>query len=161
MSPNELLISLLSDAYATEMKVIHTLEQHAVALDRYPDLREAIEKHLQQSRSHASMLERCVKRLNGEISALKVAVGEAHAFLLKAEGSAATDSLLHNLMNDYSAEHFEMAVYNVLIAVAQELGDSETADICRQILAEEVEMARFLNDVLPSITQDFVQSLGQ
>jgi ferritin-like metal-binding protein YciE len=161
MSPNELLISLLNDAYAAEMKVIHTLEQHLEMMDRFPGLKEQMRAHLEQSRSHARMVEQCLKRLGGETSTLRVAVGEATGYLQSAESSASTDPILHNLMNDYAAEHFEMALYNVLVATAQELGDSETADICRTILEEEVEMARLLNDSLPNLTQEYIQQMGQ
>lgn len=161
MSPNELLISLLSDAYATEMKVIHTLEQHIEDLERYPELKIATQKHLETSRGHASMVERCLQRLGSDSSALKVSIGEASGFLQSVSRATSTDPILFNLMNDYAAEHFEMSLYNVLIATAQELGDVETAETCRTILADEVEMARLINDSIPELMRQFVQNLGQ
>jgi len=47
-----------------------------------------------------------------------------------------------------------MSSYRALIAAAQDLGDQETASMCQQILQDEEEMARFLDQNLPTVVRE-------
>jgi ferritin-like metal-binding protein YciE len=58
------------------------------------------------------------------------------------------------MLSDYATEHFEIASYRALIKGAQDLGDDETVRLCQQILREEEDMARFLEQNLPTAVHD-------
>lgn len=59
-------------------------------------------------------------------------------------------------MASYVFENMEIASYVTLIAAAQQAGDTETQRVCEQILAQEQEMAQWVLDNLPEVTQAFL-----
>ncbi len=69
----------------------------------------------------------------------------------------AKDELVKNALHDYGTEHFEIACYTSLAAAAEELGDQETARVCREILAEDEAMAQWIAQRLPRVVQETFQ----
>jgi len=59
-------------------------------------------------------------------------------------------------MASYTFEYMEIAAYKVLIATAEACGDQETAAVCQRILTEEMAMATWLGENLPSVTSRFL-----
>lgn len=59
-------------------------------------------------------------------------------------------------MSGYVFENLEIATYTVLIAAAQEAGNTQTQMTCEQILPQEEAMADWLKEHLPEITQAFL-----
>lgn len=72
---------------------------------------------------------------------------------------AAADEVVKDGLADFAAENFEIASYTALIAAAEQLGDRETVATCNQILREEQEMARWLEQNLPATTRETVNRL--
>jgi len=64
-----------------------------------------------------------------------------------------------NALADYAAENFEVASYTALVTAAQEMGDAQTAMVCQQILLEDEEMARWLQQNLPTLVQETMRQL--
>jgi ferritin-like metal-binding protein YciE len=69
----------------------------------------------------------------------------------------AKDEHIKNALADYTSENFEIASYRSLIAAAEMLGDHQTAQVCRENLLEEEDMARFLEQQIPMITHEMLQ----
>jgi ferritin-like metal-binding protein YciE len=80
-------------------------------------------------------------------------MGAVSGFVQGLAPSATSDTLVKSVLNDYAAEHFEIASYRSLHSAAQYLGDNETARICEQIIQEEERMARWLEQQIPAITE--------
>jgi ferritin-like metal-binding protein YciE len=57
MSPETELMSWLRDAHAMEMQAIQILQNQARRIENYPDLRNRILEHLEETRAQAEMLE--------------------------------------------------------------------------------------------------------
>jgi ferritin-like metal-binding protein YciE len=79
-----------------------------------------------------------------------VAMGQAMS------GLFVGDEIVKGSLASYTFEHMEIASYNILIAAAETVGDSETARVCRQILSEEEAMAAWLMDHLGSTTKQYL-----
>jgi ferritin-like metal-binding protein YciE len=58
--------------------------------------------------------------------------------------STASDDVMKNTIDDFTAESVEIAGYATLIVAAEAVGDAETAQICRRILREEEQAAEAL-----------------
>jgi len=56
----------------------------------------------------------------------------------------------------YAFEAMEIASYNMLIVAATAVGDTETADVCSQILVEEEAMADWLAENLAPLTRRYL-----
>ncbi|NTW03803.1 MAG: ferritin-like domain-containing protein, partial [Oscillochloris sp.] len=155
-TPKDTLISWLKDAHSMESSVIQTLEQHADAAKDHPQVQARIREHLEESRTHAALVEGCLKSYGETTSGLKETVGRITGFMQGIAPDVAPDTLVKNTLVDYSTEYFEMACYRSLISAAKYLGDSETARVCEQIISDEQRMADWLEQQIPTATQEFL-----
>ena len=66
------------------------------------------------------------------------------------------DEIIKASLGTYTFEHMEIGSYRILIATAEALGDTETKLVCEQILREEENMARWLEENLPAVTKQYL-----
>jgi ferritin-like metal-binding protein YciE len=156
--PRETLLSWLNDAYAMEKGLVQVLENHAKDAKDHPEMHRKITEHLEKTKLHAERVEQCIARLGGSTSTLKTAMGTIAGFFQGRSTGAAPDELVKNGLSDYAAEHFEIASYRALIAGARALGLNDIVQVCEEILRDEEDMARWLDQQLPLMVQEY---LGQ
>jgi ferritin-like metal-binding protein YciE len=156
--PRETLIGWLNDAYAMEKGLVQVLENHASDVKDRPEMYRKISQHLEQTKMHAERVRECVERLGGSTSSVKTAMGSISGFFQGRSTGASPDELVKNALSDYAAEHFEIASYRALIVAARALGESQVVQVCETILRDEEEMARWLEQSLPTVVQEH---LGQ
>ena len=153
MAHHELVIGWLNDAHAMELSIAQVLENHAKDAKDHPALQARLQQHLEQTRGHAEAVKGCVERLGGDTSALKTGMATVMGMVQGMATGLAKDELVKNALHDYGSEHFEIACYASLIAAAEQLGDQETARVCREILRDEEAMAAFLFEQVPPVTR--------
>lgn len=156
MTQQQSVLTWLKDAHALEVGAIPTLQSHALAARGYPEVQAKLEEHLDVTRRHAELVEGCIGRLGGQPSALKEAVGGVLGKVAGVANLPAKDTVIKNALGDYAAENFEIASYRSLIAAAEKIGDTQTADVCRQILRDEEEMAGWLGGHIATLTLKFM-----
>jgi ferritin-like metal-binding protein YciE len=156
MAHLETVIAWLNDAHAMENNLIQVLENHARDAKDHPQIQAKIQEHLEQTRRHAELVKGCVERLGGHTSAIKSGIGKVMGAVQGISTGPAQDELVKNALADYASEHFEIASYTSLIAAAHALGEQEIARVCQQILRDEQDMARWLEQQLPLVTQEFL-----
>jgi len=71
-------------------------------------------------------------------------------------GFFAGDEVMKGALAGYTFEQMEIASYTALIAAAESIGETEIAGVCRQNLQEEITMAEWLKENLPSVTTTFL-----
>jgi len=151
MTRTDLVMAWLNNAYSMETGLVHTLQSHARDAQEFPQLQARIQQHVEETRRHADLVRGCIERRGGSPSGLKSGMATVMG---KAQGVAmrpAQDKVVKNTLADSSAEQLEISSYRALVAAAQDLGDQETAAICQQILGDEEDMARFLDQNLPTV----------
>lgn len=153
----ETLIEWLKDAHAMEQQAINMLEKQADRIEQYPDLREKVRDHLEQTRHQASRVEGCIQKLGGDTSAIKEGVAKFMGSAANLVNQSAGDEVVKNGIADYAFEHFEIASYRALIGAADKLGEEEIRETCEEILEEEEAMASWLETNLPDVTQQYLQ----
>jgi ferritin-like metal-binding protein YciE len=156
-SAKERLLQWLRDAHAMEEQAEQMLSSQAKRLENYPELRARIEQHLQETRRQAERVRGCIERHGSSKSAIKDMTGKVVAVGQGLSGLFVGDEVVKGSLADYTFEHMEIASYKILIGAADEVGDSETKQVCQEILREEEAMASWLEQNLPSLTREYLK----
>ncbi|MBB3221525.1 ferritin-like domain-containing protein [Pseudoduganella umbonata] len=154
--PRDHLLDWLRDAHAMEQQAETMLKAQAERLVHYGTLKARVLQHLEETHWQKAQLEDCIARLGGSPSVLKDLSMTMMAFGQAAMGMAVDDEVVKNSLQSYVFENMEIASYTVLIAAAEQAGDTATRDVCQQILAQEVAMAKWVLDHLPGTTNAFL-----
>jgi ferritin-like metal-binding protein YciE len=154
--PRETLLGWLNDAYAMEKGLVQVLENHANDVKDRPEMYRRIAQHLEETKMHAERVRDCVQRLGGDVSTMKTAMGAVSGFFQGRSTGASPDELVKNALADYASEHLEIASYRALIVAARALGEQQIAQVCEGILRDEEEMARWLEQNLPTVVQEYL-----
>ncbi|RVB76105.1 MULTISPECIES: DUF892 family protein [unclassified Mesorhizobium] len=152
----EWLVQWLRDAHAMEEQAETMLNGQLSRLDSYPELRERISRHVDETKGQAARLRTCLEGLGEDASTLKDAGGKLLAMAQSLSGVFAGDEVMKGSLASYTFEHMEIASYRILIAAAESLGETEVARACEQNLREEEAMAEWLKNKLPATTEQFL-----
>jgi ferritin-like metal-binding protein YciE len=166
MTAHDKIVQYLNEAHALEGALVQTLTVHISVTPegRYRDL---LERHLGETRDHARAIE---ERL-GQIGATRnpfalgmgiietligqvVAAGKAPWDLVR--GSGGEEKLLKNAKDEIASEALEIATYDNLEALAEALGDNDTAELARRHRADEERTLQELRELIPALTEAVV-----
>lgn len=156
MNEKQQLATWLRDAHAMEQSLEQVLLRHAAAARELPDVQQRLQEHLEETKRHREQVTECLALLGEKPSAVKTAAG---GFMGAMQGMATgvfQDELVKNALADYAMEHFEIACYSSIIAAAGDAGRGDIADICSEILRQEVAMADWLEAQIPALTRMFL-----
>ncbi len=135
---NDVFVDQLGDLKSAEQQLTDALPKMAQAAST-PELREAFEEHLQETRGHVKRLQE-IEQMVGSIptetcEAMKGLVSEGEE-IIEADGDpVAKDVAL--IAAAQRVEHYEMAAYGTARALARELDFSDAADLLSDTLDEE------------------------
>ena len=155
-NPKERLVQWLRDAHAMEEQAETMIGGQVSRIENYPELRNRMKQHLEETRRQAERIEMCLKRLGDDASTMKDAGGKIMAMGQAMSGMFAGDEVVKGSLASYTFEHMEIASYRILIATAKLAGDVETQRVCEEILREEEAMADWLKSHMDSVTQQFL-----
>jgi ferritin-like metal-binding protein YciE len=130
------LASYLGDAHALEQQSISLLGR-AASTAGDPVFVEVYERHLEQSREHAEMLERRLDAHDAGPSMVKDAAMRLGGLNWSAFFQAHPDTPGKLAAFAYAFEHLEIAGYELLARVAARAGDEAARDACNEILTQE------------------------
>lgn len=156
--------NVLHEIYHTGLRNLHALEQVAIELTEqqierlknYPEMKARLAQHHTESQEQARRLESILKRHGTSPSAAKNAVTSAMGNVAAALHAPAPDEILRNTAANYAFEHQEIALYTSLIAMAEQVGDKAAIPVLQQSLAEEVSMAKFIEQAIVPTTQKYM-----
>jgi ferritin-like metal-binding protein YciE len=107
-----------------------------------PQVKEMLQSHKSETEEHERRLRQRLEALGRGTSACKQAQAVGAALLKGVGDKARGDKAGTNARDGYTAEHMEIAAYQLLERLAVKAGDTETAEVARQNRADEEEMAR-------------------
>ena len=157
MSSTEQLVNWLNSAHAMEESLVQVLSNHATDAKDFPDIRTRLEQHVEETKSHVVLVERALEILGEKPSKVKSLIGNVTGMVQGASTGMYRDELVKNFLADFASENFEIACYRSLIAAAEELGQTEIAEIAQDILDEEEVMAEWVHEMIPVITRTYLQ----
>jgi ferritin-like metal-binding protein YciE len=156
-SARDNLIAWLRDAHAMEQQAETMLSAQYARIETYTALKERIGLHLQETKQQAVLLQGCLERLDEGSSTVKDVAGKLTAMAQGLGGVFVSDEVVKGSLAGYTFEHMEIASYRILVAAADYVGDRETVAVCQRILDEEIAMAKWLEDNIGSVTQEFLR----
>lgn len=160
--PKELLVHELADLLYAERRFLtgtKTLAKETAD----PTVKKRIEQHVQETQTQIERLEKAFasigEKAKGEKCEAAVGLREEHDSFKSEEKPSKTLLEAFDLGSGLRVEHYEIAGYRSAIAVANALGETECAEILKQSLAEEEDMANFLERAAPAALRKlFAQS---
>lgn len=154
--PKKRLIQWLRDAHAMEEQAETILKGHLDRVKHYPEFEARVREHLEETRAQAQTVRGCLETLGESPSSLKDTGSKVLAKGQAISGVFADDEIMNWALASYSFESLEIASYTVLVAAAEEAGESDIAKACRDILKQEEEMAGWVKDNLVPLTEAYL-----
>lgn len=146
----------LRDAHAMEKQAETILQGQIKRIEHYPDLAQRMQAHLEETKRQCERLEACMERRETSSSGIKDVSAQFTATMQNMSGIFAGDEVVKGLLASYTFEAMEIASYRILASAAEAEGDMETARMCEEICKEEIAMAEWLKEHMPSITTAFL-----
>jgi ferritin-like metal-binding protein YciE len=147
-----LFVSELKDVYSAETQILKALPKMAKAATS-PELREAFENHLEQTKGHVERLDRIFEAIGTSPKGKKCKAMEG----LLAEGKEILEADADPSVRDAGmiagaqrVEHYEIAAYGCARTYARLLGDDESATLLGETLREEEETDETLTHIAES-----------
>lgn len=154
--PDERMIKWLRDTHAMEKEAESMLTTMASRIEHYPELKQRVEQHIEETRSQASRVEARLQALGSDTTTVKDASSSAMGAVAAGSHAFWSDEVLKGFGASYAFEHLEIAAYRNLMFAAEALGDTATAQLCREILPEEEAMAGWLLEHQQALVQQFI-----
>jgi ferritin-like metal-binding protein YciE len=149
----ELYVNELRDLYNAEGQLVKALPKMAKAASS-DELKEAFEKHLEQTKGHIERLEEVFEEIGektkGKTCQAMKGLIEEGSEVLKADGeNSVLDAAI--IVAAQKVEHYEIAGYGSVRTFAQLLGQDKSAELLQQTLDEESETNELLNKLAEDI----------
>jgi len=159
-SLQELYIDELRDLYNAETQLVKALPKMAKASSS-DELREAFENHLRETSEHVSRLEQIFEQLEEKPSGKKCRGMEG---LVKEGAETMEEEYGDNVMDAaiigaaQRVEHYEMAGYGTVRAIAELLGREQDVSLLEQTLVEEkkadAKLTELSRDINPKAAEN-------
>jgi|Kansoi200Nextera_1026148.scaffolds.fasta_scaffold00741_1 ferritin-like metal-binding protein YciE len=149
----ELYVNELRDLYNAENQLVKALPKMAKGASS-DELKEAFEKHLEQTKGHVQRLEEVFEELGektkGKTCQAMKGLIEEGSEVLKADGE---DSVIDAgiIAAAQKVEHYEIAGYGSVRTFAQMLGQDKSAELLQETLDEESDANELLNKLAEEI----------
>jgi ferritin-like metal-binding protein YciE len=157
---HELLRDELRDLYDAEKQLVRALPKVAKAVTD-TELKQGILEHLEVTKNQVTRLEQ-VFELLGErakskpCKAMKGLVEEANEHINEHERGSVLDSVL--IIGCQKIEHYEIAGYGSVRAIAKSLGNREVLGLLETTLAEEEQTDKRLTSVALRIQKEMMSA---
>ncbi len=137
---HDAFIDELRDSYDAEKQLIKALPKLAKAATS-PELREAFESHLDETRGQVERLEQVFASIGEKVrgkhcDGIAGIIEEGKSVMEEDFDDQTMDACL--IASGQRAEHYEMAAYGTLVAWARAMGHDEAADLLQETLDEEM-----------------------
>ncbi|MGZ4293748.1 MAG: DUF892 family protein [Solirubrobacteraceae bacterium] len=156
------VVQYLNEAHASELGLVQVL-QGQIAMTPRGSYRNALEKHLEETRDHAHRIERRLAELRPGTNPLQAVMGWAEETLAQTvalaklpfdlfRGSGGEERVLKNAKDACATEALEIATYAALEHLARAVSDGTTASLADSIRSDEERMLERVMREIPKLT---------
>jgi len=153
----DIFIVGLRNQHAVESQAIELLERQIGRLENYPEMRERMQRHLQEAQEQARRIEELLSGFGTSHSTLKDTAMSLVGNMMAIGHTTASDEVVKNTFANYAFEHYEMAAYMSLLVLADLMGHSAGMSALQTSLGEEKAMAEWLEQHIRPTTLRFVE----
>lgn len=158
-SVRELFVHELGDMLNAEKQILQGLEQF-IAETNVPQLRQAFERHYQETEGQIERIEQVFQVLGEEseeeeCKGVKGLVEEKQAFMKESPSEELLQ--MFNVGAAEKVEHYEISSYEGLIEMAQDMGMTQAVRLLQQNLREEQQTLKKLEGLSDKVK---VENLG-
>lgn len=149
---HDLYLTELRDLYSAENQIVKALPK-VIEKTTNPELRQALESHLEETRGHVARLEE-VFQMHGEeakkqkCKGMQGVLDEGEEMLGYDAPPEVRDAAIISACQ--RVEHYEMAAYGSVRTYAEQMGHERAAALLQQTLDEEKEADEKLTDIAES-----------
>ena len=158
----QFFIDELRDIYSAEKQAIRLYPKIVKSAEAEP-LKDALKAHLEQTKAQLERLDRVFalleKRPTGKkCEGMQGVLAEAQEALEEAEAGPLRDAAL--IASVQRSEHYEIAAYGTVLALAKAMGENEIAALLAETLEEEKSTDKQLTAVSKSVNKQAI-AFGQ
>jgi len=155
-SIQDLFVNELRDIYSAEKQLTRALPRMAKAA-KHPELREAFESHLEETRGQVERLDQVFEQLDlakraKKCEAMEGLIEEARSHIEELDDKVLLD--VGMIISAQKVEHYEIAGYGSLVALAKQLGHADAAGLLEQTLSEEKAADQNLNKIAMTVNAE-------
>ncbi|MGZ6639399.1 MAG: DUF892 family protein [Solirubrobacteraceae bacterium] len=160
------VVQYLNEAHASEVGLVSVL-QSQIAMTPRGSYRDGLEKHLDETRTHAQRIQERLGELEQGRNPLQALLGLAESLVSQGlalsktpfdlvRGSGGEEKVLKNAKDACATEALEIATYTALERLARDVGDERTAKLAVSIRGDEERMLERIMRELPRLTDAVV-----
>jgi Mn-containing catalase len=154
----ELLIEEMQDLLHAEGQLVKALPKMARAAHE-PKLKQAFEKHLEETKGHVERLKQAFEQLGAKAKAKPckamqglVEEGQEQITEGKEKEDAVADLMIVGAAQ--KVEHYEISGYGTCRTLAEKLGQTKVAKLLQQTLMEEEKADKLLTQLSPPLLDE-------
>ena len=149
---SELMIEQLKDAYSAEKQALRGMQKMAKAATS-ATLKQGIQMHMEQTETQIERIEQALEKLGGKpgrkvCEAMRGLIEEANHEMGEHEKGTMMDVII--IAAAQRVEHYEIAAYGTMCALAKAAGEAELARLLGETLEEEKQTDAKLTEVAES-----------
>lgn len=153
----DIYVTALRNTHALEMQALQIMERQVERLERYPELSDALRKHIDETHAQRQRLDEALHSLNETHSVIKEGFLGFVGNMMALGHTPAQDEILKNTYANHAFENFEIAAYESLMEIGAAAGLSSHHAALRQSLDEEKAMAQRVHDLIGPVTRRYVE----
>jgi ferritin-like metal-binding protein YciE len=158
----DVYVEQLKDIYSAENQILKALPKMAKAASS-PDLKQAFEAHLEQTRTQVERLDKVLEMIQQTSKGKKCKGMEGlleegkETMEMKREASpAALDAAM--IADAQRVEHYEIAAYGTVCAYAKQLGLRDALELLQETLQEEEQTDERLTEIASQVNLEAAEA---
>ena len=153
----DVYVTALKNTHALEMQALQIMERQVERLQNYPEMEEALRRHIEETHGQRARLEEALQSLGDSPSAIKEGFLGFVGNMMALGHTPAQDEILKNTYANHAFENFEIAAYQSLLAIGDAAGQGASLTGFRQSLQEEEAMAQRVRSLIDPTTRRYVE----
>ncbi len=159
----EQIVNWLRSAYTMERSVSQVLGRELDDFPQNPEMVSQLKAHIEESQMQAEKLKGRITELGGSVgggvadieSRIAGAFGNVQDMIA---GGGEAKAVRETIAN-FATENLEVGTYQALAVAAEEVGDTETAQLAKSILSDEQKSAQAASQFIPQVVKTYVGKL--